>query len=143
MHSSGGLIKPHSSKLSFLFRMLDGLIILLVLQVCGKLFGIEFHEPYWHAMAWSIILFLSVAELRGLYQSWRFSPINREIREVLLVWAIVFVLLVMLAFFTKTSVNYSRRVIFTWMLLVAVCPCVSGILSCAFSPLVFCVSCHV
>lgn len=117
MHSPGGLIKPHSSKLSYLFRILDGLIILLALQVCVKLFDIELINLYWHAAAWSIILFLSLAELKGLYQSWRFAPIGREIREVLLVWASVFVMLVMLAFFTKTSVNYSRRVIFAWMLL--------------------------
>lgn len=120
MYSSGGLFKTHSSKLSFLFRILDGLLILIILHVCVKLFGVELVSSYWAASAWSIILFISVAELNGLYRSWRFSPISREARQVVLVWAMVFVLLVMLAFFTKTSVMYSRRVIFAWMILAPV-----------------------
>lgn len=117
MYQSGGLIKPHSGKLSLLFRILDGLLIYTALQICGWLFDIDLGDQYWFAVAWAVILFLLIAESRGLYHSRRFAPMSSESNQVLLVWMLVFVLLVILAFFTKTSVNYSRRVIFSWMLL--------------------------
>jgi putative colanic acid biosynthesis UDP-glucose lipid carrier transferase len=117
MYSSGGLIKPHGGKLSFLFRILDGLLVFVSLRICGWIFNVEMHDPYWFAIAWAVILFLLIAESKGLYQSWRLAPISHEAGQVMLVWAMVFVLLVILAFFTKTSVIYSRLVIFSWMLL--------------------------
>ena len=117
MYSSGGLIKPYSGKLSLLFRILDGLFIFLALRICGWIFDVELHDPYWLALAWAIILFLLIAESRDLYQSWRLAPISHEFRRVLLVCAMVFVSLVLLAYLTKTSTIYSRPVIYSWMLL--------------------------
>jgi putative colanic acid biosynthesis UDP-glucose lipid carrier transferase len=117
MNSSGGLIKPLGGKLGVLSRILDGLLIFAALWVCGHLFNVELHTPYWFALAWAVILFLLIAEARGLYQSWRLAPIYQEAVQVALVWMTVFMLLVVLAFSTKTSVIYSRLVIFSWALL--------------------------
>ena len=117
MYTSGGLIRPHGGKLGLLSRILDGLLIFAALQICGRLFNVELRDPYWFAIAWAVILFFLIAEARGLYQSWRLAPMHQEVGQVALTWATVFVLLVVLAFSTKTSAIYSRLVIFSWALL--------------------------
>lgn len=118
MFSPGSLIKPNGGKQAFLSRIFDGLLIFIALQICGRLFNVDLQGPYyWFAIVWAEIFFLLFAESRGLYQSWRLVSISREASQVALVWAMAFVLLVVLAFSTKTSAIYSRLVIFSWALL--------------------------
>ncbi len=118
MFSPGNSIKPQGGKLAFLSRVFDGLLIFVALQICGRLFHVDVQGPYyWFAIAWAEILFLLIAETRSLYQSWWLVPISREAGQVGLTWLVVFVLLVVLAFSTKTSAIYSRLVIFSWALL--------------------------
>ncbi len=118
MFSPGSLIKPNGGKQAFLSRIFDGLLIFIALQICGRLFNVDLQGPYyWFAIVWAEIFFLLFAESRGLYQSWRLVSISREASQVALVWSMAFVLLVVLAFSTKTSAIYSRLVIFSWALL--------------------------
>lgn len=117
MYSSGGLIKPLGGKLGIVSRILDGVLVFTALQICLNAYGVEMSDPYWFAVGWAVILFLLIAESRSLYHSWRIAPLHQEIVQIVLAWLTVFALLVVLAFSTKTSVIYSRLVIFSWALL--------------------------
>lgn len=113
-------LRPYSSRISFLQRVLDVVLILCVywLDVC------------WHEVAWdakpvlaavlAMISFLLFAEMRGLYRSWRTSPLVDEIREVLVIWMMVVVTLLILAFVTESSEIFSLHVVLTWFVSVPV-----------------------
>lgn len=115
--SLSGLIRPYSSSLVLLYRACDCLIVFCALQLSGWIFDVELHSSYELAVAWAMVLFLLVAEIKGLYSSWRLDLMRHEIRHALWVWLVVAFALVMLAFLSKTSDIFSRRVILGWMLL--------------------------
>ncbi len=112
--SSGGLIRPHSSRLGLLHRLLDIAIVLFALWLCSFLYGVSFHQYQWLAAAWAIVFFLFFAEARGLYQSWRVNSLPSEIVVILWVWLGVISSLIVFAFLTKISDQFSRVVIFAW-----------------------------
>ncbi|MGB9092731.1 MAG: undecaprenyl-phosphate glucose phosphotransferase [Gallionella sp.] len=113
-----GLLRPYSSKLAFLHRLLDGAIILFSLPACNLLFGFPHTPKYDLASVTAVLLFLFFAEVNGIYRSWRSEPIRHEIFHVLVVWVWVVCSLVILAFLIKVSALYSRRVVLTWLVLV-------------------------
>jgi len=113
-----GLLRPHSSKLIFIHRLMDGAIIIYSLYICVQIFNIPSMSQYGLAGVTAVLLFLFFAEVNGAYHSWRSEPIRREIYRVLIVWVWVIGSLVILAFLFKTSEHYSRRVILTWLMLV-------------------------
>ncbi len=121
VNSLSGLIRPYSSSLVLLYRATDCLLVFIALQLSGWLFDIDLgNHSYELAAVWAIVLFLLVAEIKGLYNSWRLDIKRREIKHVLWVWFSVACTLIILAFLSKTSADFSRRVIMAWMLLAPV-----------------------
>ncbi len=113
----GGLIRPHNAKLSFLHRLLDGGVIVVSLYACNLILGVPPTIYYGLAGTLAVLLFLLFAEIKGVYNSWRLDPIGREVNHVLIAWMLVGCFLVILAFLSKTSEIYSRRVILAWLVL--------------------------
>ncbi|HZW23960.1 MAG TPA: undecaprenyl-phosphate glucose phosphotransferase [Gallionella sp.] len=113
----GGLIRPHNAKLSFLHRVLDGGVIAVSLYACNLALGVPPTIYYGLAGTLAVLLFLLFAEIKGVYHSWRLDPIGREVNHVLIAWMLVVCSLVILAFLSKTSEIYSRRVILVWLVL--------------------------
>lgn len=113
----GGLIRPHNAKLSFLHRVLDGGVIAVSLYACNLALGVPPTIYYGLAGTLAVLLFLLFAEIKGVYNSWRLDPIGREVNHVLIAWMLVGCFLVILAFLSKTSEIYSRRVILAWLVL--------------------------
>jgi putative colanic acid biosynthesis UDP-glucose lipid carrier transferase len=66
------------------------------------------------ASAIAVFVFHLVAEVNGLYRSWRGAPLRDEIWQVIGVWACVPPVLLILAFVTKTSEDYSRFITLAW-----------------------------
>lgn len=115
-----GFIRPYSSKLGFLFRVLDALVIAGTLYLAGYLYNIAFDSLYVRydvPIAWGIFMFLLCAEARYLYGSWRLAPLGQEAVEIFEIWSVVLLGLVILAFLTKTTATYSRVTIATWFVL--------------------------
>jgi putative colanic acid biosysnthesis UDP-glucose lipid carrier transferase len=54
------------------------------------------------------------AEVKGLYASWRMGGIVVEITDLVIAWGMVVMVLVMIAFMSKTSADFSRLVVMTW-----------------------------
>lgn len=113
----GGFVRPYSSGLAILQRLLDVLVIAGSLELTSRLFNVPLHFQYWLAITWAIMFFLLVAEVRNIYSSWRMIPLKEEVFQLFVVWLIVVFGLVCLAFTTKTSIEFSRRVILSWFAL--------------------------
>lgn len=115
--TSAGLLRPHSSKLAFVHRLIDGAIIIYSLHICIQIFNFPTMPKYGLAGVTAVLLFLMFAEVNGTYHSWRSEPIWREIYRVLIVWVWVACWLVGLAFLFRISELYSRRVTLAWLML--------------------------
>ena len=128
-----GLLKGNSSVLNWILRLLD----LAVILVCGVL-AYNYSSAYDAYLALGVdglpnrylrvILFASfltavLFSLFSVYRVWRGSSILSEIKNLTLAWVAVGLLLMGLAFITKSGADYSRSwmglwFIFTWLVLV-------------------------
>ncbi len=115
-NSHQGHIRPYSSLLAALFRASDLLIIISTLFLVAWAMGIQWRDYFTIAGCIAIVTYVITAEMTALYASWRLGSLTDENKQVILTWiAVVFALLV-LAYATKTSAIYSRRLLLTWML---------------------------
>lgn len=115
---SSGLVRPHSSKVSFLHRILDATAILVSLLVAMRINrGLEIDYHYGQAGAWAVMLFMMLGGARQIYGSWRTESLPRVVLATVVTWFWVAMLLVLLAFLTKTSSEYSRLAITFWFVL--------------------------
>lgn len=64
-----------------------------------------------------IILFLFISDITTLYQSWHGVSYQSECTRVLIVWALVVMIMLVVAYATKTSAAYSRVVVGFWFML--------------------------
>lgn len=113
--SSTGLIRQHSASLTMLLRMLDALLIGLGMYFSAWLYGIALNADYLLLIMIAVLAFLFVAEVRGLYQSWRVSSVLEEFGYLGVAWSVVAVCLLALGFMTKVSSEFSRVVIAVWL----------------------------
>jgi putative colanic acid biosynthesis UDP-glucose lipid carrier transferase len=106
---------PNGSTHAFLHRVLDSAVVLFTLLAVVLLYDVRGMGPYyWLAGLVGILGIVVLGEATHLYSSWRVYPFHQEAAELLLVFAAVGAAMVIFAFFTKTSADYSRVVIATW-----------------------------
>ncbi|NKB37188.1 MAG: undecaprenyl-phosphate glucose phosphotransferase [Gammaproteobacteria bacterium] len=111
-----GHIRPYSSLLAALFRATDILIIITTLFMLAWLLRVQWHGYLTLAGCVAIIVYVITAEVTALYASWRLGSLTNENKQVIITWAAVVFVLLVLAYITKTSSIYSRRVLLTWMI---------------------------
>ena len=114
---SNGFIRSHTPKISVVQRLVDALLIIGAFRLIGWVFEVP---PENYQLGFAVITalcFYVVGQARGIYGSWRISTIRSEIGEIILVWTIAFALILVMAYVTKTSANFSRRVVLTWLVL--------------------------
>jgi putative colanic acid biosynthesis UDP-glucose lipid carrier transferase len=109
-----GMIRQHGSELSIFHRVLDALVILAAILVCACAYGVPFDQQYQLAGLAAVLGFLFFAELNALYSSWRAESIGRESWAILSVWVLTLCVLLALAFWSKSSLQFSRVAIFAW-----------------------------
>ncbi|GJM17450.1 MAG: undecaprenyl-phosphate glucose phosphotransferase [Thermodesulfobacteriota bacterium] len=102
------------------FRGADILIVGGGLWALTWLFIIPWSDFYTIATFAAMILFILASEISGLYGSWRFSYLRQEISQVFVTWFWVVFGLLILAYATKTSSIYSRRILLTWIFITPV-----------------------
>jgi putative colanic acid biosysnthesis UDP-glucose lipid carrier transferase len=109
-------IHQHWSATSVLFRITDGACIAGGLAVASLQAQARWTaaEHYMLAGLLAVVLFYFIAELSGLYRSWRGVSTNREIFLLLFVWCITVFIMLGLGFLTKHTQEYSRRALFMW-----------------------------
>ena len=110
-------IHQHWSYLGAAHRLIDGASIILGLWLAS-------HYAPWHkhfyieAGALAMIVYGAVAELGGIYRSWRGASIRREIIAALFTWGCTLLLVTAGSFFLKRlqQEQVSRMAMFLWFL---------------------------
>jgi putative colanic acid biosysnthesis UDP-glucose lipid carrier transferase len=117
--ANDGLIRPHQSRLQLLQRLFDAVVIGGSVAALMSLRGSVWEPAYTNVVLIAVLGFVLVAEFTNLYQSWRGTTLRAEMGRVWTAWAWVAASLLVLSFATKTSADFSRLVMLSWML---VCP---------------------
>ncbi len=118
--ASNGILKPRHSKLALITRMIDALLVGASLWLIADLYGVIWNERYSLALACAVGLFVFFAEFYDLYRAWRGAPLWQEGIRLWWAWIGVILGLLFLAYATKVSAEYSRRVMLTWLILTPV-----------------------
>lgn len=113
--SKSGILKSHGGELSALQHLVDGVIIL----VAHYYWVFAYSSTGWVYVNTVVTLvavlgFHLSAEVTGLYRSWRGARLRQQTLSTLATWGIVVALLLLLAFATKTSEDFSRVATFGW-----------------------------
>jgi putative colanic acid biosysnthesis UDP-glucose lipid carrier transferase len=111
-----GLLQSNGSTFTTLQRIADAALIAGSLYVAHELYPSDWNTAFTVAALLGVLGFYLVAEVNGLYRSWRAAPVREEIFHVLVTWAAVVPMLLFLGFATKTSAQYSRVVSVMWFL---------------------------
>ncbi|KOR28628.1 hypothetical protein TI04_10590, partial [Achromatium sp. WMS2] len=111
-----GLIRPHVSKISFLFRFFDILTIMILLHISVVSYGIAWNRLYVIAGLSSMVLFYLFSESTQLYRSWRGVPLKQSLMPLMVAWSLTCFFLLVLGYMTKTTGQFSRVAIGFWML---------------------------
>ncbi|MEY4578422.1 MAG: hypothetical protein RL701_3125 [Pseudomonadota bacterium] len=114
--AAGGAIRPHEAKFDILAPSADAFWICIALAVACLAYPQEWDSMDTMAAAFAVVLFYLVGQAQGLYRAWRAEPIKREFMRVWVCWAFVVPLLLLVAFLTKTSENFSRRIVSEWFI---------------------------
>ena len=108
------------SSLFLLVRLVESLIVGGGLWVIAALYDMPWrHELSLFAVA-AVVFYTFFSEAFVVYRSWRVSPLSDELRTILFVWIAVVFCELLLAYASKTSSIYSRRVLLTWFISVPV-----------------------
>ncbi len=114
-------LRPDRSLLGVAYRLMDAALLALSLFLVSLFSPYPWYEPQWQqlyllAAATAVGLFYLVAEYQGLYLAARASPLWQEIARLWWIWFAVLLGLLLLAYGTKISADYPRRVMFAWFL---------------------------
>jgi putative colanic acid biosynthesis UDP-glucose lipid carrier transferase len=111
-----GLLQEYAGALSLVSRFLDILCVVVgaVIAFLWKFGNFKFPQHYEIAVLITALLTLIVFSTSGIYTSWRGKRFLHQARIVTLVWMSVVVILILLAFLTKTSTLYSRQWMAMW-----------------------------
>lgn len=110
-------IGAESGKLSAFMQATDALLIAGSLSLATWLHDQAWTEDHVAAMLAGVAVFFVTAHFFDVYRSWRGSSIKREIVNLLWAWVIVAVVLMFVAYATRTSADYPRRTFLTWLVL--------------------------
>lgn len=121
-HSGGysvykGLIRSNQSTIGIIQRLSDVVLLLGTLWLSVWLSGYLWGDNYEVAALGGVLGYYFLAELNGLYSSWRTSSFYSELNSVLEIWFWVVVGFLLIAFVGKISISYSRQAMLTWFIL--------------------------
>ena len=111
------MIRPYASGLASALRACDVLVVAGGLWASCRAHGMLWTEHHALAAAAGAALYLLFAEGKGLYNgSWRPDAPRREAADAAFAWCAALLGLVVLGYVSKTSAEFSRRVVLTWTL---------------------------
>lgn len=115
--SNSGLLRPYSSELSNLNRLLDAALIWGTLQGLCLVYGIQDQGIYQYAALLAIIFYFLISEIRSLYRSSRLESYGAISAKIVSTWVLVAIALIFLGFMTKSTATFSRVTIGGWLVL--------------------------
>ena len=111
---SQGLVKPHSPALNLVMRLVDAGLIALTHFIAVRAMGETWRDMHTTATVLAVTIQHFVAQWLGLYSAWRGRKITPETARVFLSWGITSGVLLMFAFVSKRSADYSRAITILW-----------------------------
>ena len=114
---SNSYIRSHTSKITVLQYIVDGLVVAGSLYLAASFYEVFFGNYQKELSFVAVISFYAIGQARGLYGSWRINSIRSEINEIIVVWVMVFSTVLALAYLTKVSTVFPRRIMLTWLIL--------------------------
>ncbi|MBK8171129.1 MAG: undecaprenyl-phosphate glucose phosphotransferase [Sandaracinaceae bacterium] len=100
-----------------LLRLSDVALVVLALILASLTKPIVWTEGHFVAAGVAAAVFWIAAGVNGLYGTWRGVPIRKQVLRVWTTWLSVGAVLLLVAYATKTSSNFSRTVFLTWLVL--------------------------
>lgn len=116
LKSFRGLVRRHESSIALFERAMDAVLIGLALWIAIQFYDVTWKNRETLMLACAIGLFVFFAQFFDLYRSWRGASVWREVGPLLMAWLSVVLGLLMLAYTTKTSADYSRLVVLSWFI---------------------------
>jgi putative colanic acid biosynthesis UDP-glucose lipid carrier transferase len=110
-----GFLRPFSTGISFIARLCDAAIIWCALTASLRLFNVYESSLYQYASFLSIIFYFLMAEFSSTFNSARLENYGDIAGKVIVPWVLMGIALFLVAFFTKTSIEFSRLAIGTWL----------------------------
>jgi putative colanic acid biosynthesis UDP-glucose lipid carrier transferase len=98
------------------YRLCDALCIAGGLAIAGQQGLFRPIEHYVIAAAAAIILYHLLAELGGMYRSWRGVSVHREVVGTLCTWGSTCLILLSLGFVTRHTAEFPRLTMLTWFM---------------------------
>ena len=118
--ATAGFKSSYSSRLSFVSRIGDALLVGLTLVVVARLYDVTWNDKYSLVLVVSIGSFLVVAGVQRVYTDSNALSLGRRSIKVCYIWFMVVMGLLLFGYATKTSADYSRLTLFTWIVLTPV-----------------------
>jgi len=110
-----GMIRPFEGELGFARRLVDVICVPAGLFAAVVATGHAWDSGYTHLALLASVLFYLVGQGVGLYRFDRGRGFGWEFGRVWFTWGSVFMLMLFVAFMTKTSAEHSRRLAMTWL----------------------------
>lgn len=109
-------IKIHTENTGFvwLHRVMDATTPILMLAMLFYLLPYKWHDRYLTMGAFGSLIFVTSAQIFGVYQSWRSRSVFSSTQHIIKAWLMTWAILIILAFLYKGSANYSRLITTTW-----------------------------
>jgi putative colanic acid biosynthesis UDP-glucose lipid carrier transferase len=109
-------MRPYGSGLSLLARLSDAVIIWFSLYGLMRVFHVSESTLYQYAALLTIIFYFLTAELNSNFRSSRLENYGDIAGKVIFAWALTCIALFFTVFITKTSGEFSRLVISSWLI---------------------------
>lgn len=116
MFPPSGFARQYSWEFGFIHRLMDAMVIALILWLVAKSYGVTPILHYKMAAIISIGSFLLLAEWYALYGSWRIDSLWHEARTIFIIWMLTFGILLIVAFLSKSAIQFSRVTILIWVI---------------------------
>lgn len=102
----GDLIRPHHSKLSATYRVVDGLLIIAGLWLVCKIYALHWNDRWSLLVACALLAFYFFAQVSSLYRSWRIVPIRGELLQLGIVWLSTSIALFLFLLFINRGLDH-------------------------------------
>jgi putative colanic acid biosynthesis UDP-glucose lipid carrier transferase len=95
--------------------LLDAGVVGITFWLVAIVLGPAWDSDYNLGLVSAVGLFFFFAQSQDLYRSWRGAAMRQEVVRIWLAWFWTVLVLLFFAYATKTSTEYSRRVILIWL----------------------------
>ncbi|MCF8105566.1 MAG: sugar transferase [Desulfohalobiaceae bacterium] len=93
---------------------MDSIIIIGLIPLLALIYEVSWRDSYTYLLLFIFCLSNILLYAARMYQPWRGQNITEELSDILKTWAALLGFVFLALFVTKTSYNFSRRILLTW-----------------------------